>query len=441
MGTLPFDFYQPIDPPRAFQILAHRGMMRQAPENTAGALQRCIEQGVEWAEVDVRLTRDGHHVLFHDSRLDGKTGATGSVRDYTLAELLALDAGAKFSPEARGTRLLTAAQALALSRGGLNLCFDCKNADPELLAREIRDAGMERQVVVFDKVEALRRVRAASGGAIPIMPKWRTPFGLTTWVDEVGPEVVEINADELTPEVARAFHDRGIIVQVKVLGHWDTPEVWNQVLDAGADWLQTDRPEELVAHKRRAPSFSLSGKEITMHLAYETLEQALRELPPLPADEGSVVMVVARPEEGARLIPERCPLTPEGGVEGDRWGHRKSSNPLSQITVMRADVARLFANGQPLSIFGDNLLVELDLSNSNLPAGTRLRVGTALCEVTTQPHTGCIKFAARVGEDARNLTAAPAFGEQRLRGLHFRVLEPGEVGPGDPIRVLSRPKR
>src|ERR1051325_11493153 len=119
-----FNFFEPLDPPRAFQIMAHRGMMRHAPENTAGALQRCIDRGVEWAEVDVRLTRDGHHVLFHDARLDRKTEATGSVRDHTLADLMALDAGARFSPAAQDARLLTVAQALALARRRLNLCFD-----------------------------------------------------------------------------------------------------------------------------------------------------------------------------------------------------------------------------------------------------------------------------------------------------------------------------
>jgi MOSC domain-containing protein YiiM len=177
-----------------------------------------------------------------------------------------------------------------------------------------------------------------------------------------------------------------------------------------------------------------------MHLSYDVLEKRLRELPPPPSDEGTVVLVVARPEVDARVTPERCRLTPENGVEGDRWAARQNSNPKSQITVMRADVARLIADGQSLALFGDNLLVELDLSRENLPTGTRLRVGTALCEVTPQPHTGCSKFAARFGQDARDVTNAEAFEDWRLRGLYIRVLEAGEVGPGDRIEVLSRPQ-
>ncbi len=176
-----------------------------------------------------------------------------------------------------------------------------------------------------------------------------------------------------------------------------------------------------------------------MHLTYTALEQGLRQLPPPPSDEGTVALVVARPDTGVRLTPERCRLTPEGGVDGDRWTQRENPDPTMQITVMRADVARLIANGQPLSLFGDNLLVELDVSPANLPVGTRLQVGTAVCEVTPKPHTGCGKFAARFGQDAREVTAAVEFQDWRLRGLYFRVLEAGEVSPSDQIRVLSRP--
>ena len=176
-----------------------------------------------------------------------------------------------------------------------------------------------------------------------------------------------------------------------------------------------------------------------MHLPYAVLEKGLRELPPPPLDEGAVVLVVARPAVDERLTPSRCPLTPDGGVEGDRWALRPNPSPDAQITVMRADVARLIGNGQPLALFGDNLQVELDLSQANLPTGTRLQVGTAVCEVTPQPHTGCGKFAARFGQEARAITGAPKFLDWRLRGLYIRVIEAGEVGPGDRIRVLSRP--
>jgi len=176
-----------------------------------------------------------------------------------------------------------------------------------------------------------------------------------------------------------------------------------------------------------------------MALAYDVLERGLWALPAPPRDAGTVALVVVRPETEQRETPERARLTLEGGVEGDRWGKREGRKLKNQITLMRVDVARLFADGQPLSLFGDNLLVELDLSTGNLPAGTRLWIGTALCEVTPEPHTGCGKFAARFGADARALTLAPEYVEDHLRGIHVFVVEPGEVGPGDGVRVVSRP--
>lgn len=177
------------------------------------------------------------------------------------------------------------------------------------------------------------------------------------------------------------------------------------------------------------------------HLTCEILEARFRELPPPPTDEGEVVLVVVRPETNERVTPARARLTREYGVEGDRWSRRENPSSRSQITVMRADVAGLVADGQPIALCGDNLQVRLDLSTDNLPAGTRLRVGTALCEVTAKPHTGCGKFAARFGPEAREWTNSPENSAYRLRGIHLCVLEPGEVGPGDPIRVVARPDR
>lgn len=176
-----------------------------------------------------------------------------------------------------------------------------------------------------------------------------------------------------------------------------------------------------------------------MHLDYATLEQGLHALPPPPKDAGVVVEVVARPESNARETPTVAKLTPERGLEGDRWGKRAHTSNRDQITVMRADFGRLAANGQSLALFGDNLVVELDLSEENLPAGTRIRVGTALCEVTPQPHTGCAKYEARFGKDARDLTLAKEYVPLRLRGLYVCVVEAGEVRPGDAVQVLSRP--
>jgi MOSC domain-containing protein YiiM len=107
-----------------------------------------------------------------------------------------------------------------------------------------------------------------------------------------------------------------------------------------------------------------------------------------------------------------------------------------QLAVMNRDVAALIAAGQPLTTFGDNLYVDLDLSAANLPPGTRLRLGGALLETTAFPHNGCAKFNARFGNDALRLVQRMETRHQNYRGVYWRVVEPGEIAVGDAIEVL-----
>jgi MOSC domain-containing protein YiiM len=175
------------------------------------------------------------------------------------------------------------------------------------------------------------------------------------------------------------------------------------------------------------------------HLPRDVLEQRLAALPAPPTEAGRIALLVSRWEDAVRETPERVRLTPQGGMPGDAWARKTPEKVDAQLTVMQADVAQLMANGQALSLFGDNLLIELDLSAENLPPGTRLRAGTALLQVTPEPHNGCLKFRGRFGQDALKLTADPRHREKKLRGIHMRVIEAGEVGVADEIRVVERP--
>jgi len=125
-------------------------------------------------------------------------------------------------------------------------------------------------------------------------------------------------------------------------------------------------------------------------------------------------------------------------VPGDDWSRRPPRDPEAQLAVMCAPVAELIANGQPLVVFGDNLFVDLDLSNAEPAAGTRLRVGGAVVEVTPKPHNGCSKFHARFGADALRFVQAKPTRDRNLRGIYWKVIEPGAVAVGDAIDVVGR---
>ena len=252
-----FPFLQPLDPPRPQQVMAHRGEAGQAPENSRPALLRCIEDGLEWAEIDLRLTRDGHFVLSHDSEVKAGTNGVWKIREHTLEELSGLDVGSAFAARYQAIGLLSLEECFKIARGKLNLYLDCKEVNPEQLAREILDVGMEKQVVVYDELTHLRRVTEASGGRIATMAKWHPGIDIASWTSSNQLAAVEINADEITPAVASRFHALGVKVETKNLGAWDNPKYWDVIIDAGADWLQTDVPEEFLARaiRRRIPKW------------------------------------------------------------------------------------------------------------------------------------------------------------------------------------------
>ena len=246
-----YEFFEPVQPPRAVQVVAHRGLKAAAPENTLPAFQAAVDAGFEWVELDVRLTSDGKHVVLHDSTVDRTTNGTGSIKEMTLAELRELDAGTWFAPRFTGAKVPTFSETLEFCKGKVNLNVDCKDVDPELLVNEIRSAAMERQVVVFGDPALLQRIKQLSGGTIPLQPGINSRLDVQYWVDLLQPAAVEVYAENITPELVKGFHEAGVIVQPQTLGDRDRPEVWRRCIEMGVDWIQTDYAENVLAEYAR----------------------------------------------------------------------------------------------------------------------------------------------------------------------------------------------
>ncbi|MBA2319890.1 MAG: hypothetical protein H0V89_01935 [Deltaproteobacteria bacterium] len=149
-------------------------------------------------------------------------------------------------------------------------------------------------------------------------------------------------------------------------------------------------------------------------------------------------LLVARGPGEARATPSAVTLQRDRPLPGDRWSPSRDAERGSQLTAMEHRVGIRIANGQDLALFGDNLVLELALDAANLPIGGLVRVGGALLEVTSKPHNGCKKYAARFGLAALAWISVPTRRPLRLRGIHFRVAGPGRVAVGDPVKIVSR---
>ena len=176
----------------------------------------------------------------------------------------------------------------------------------------------------------------------------------------------------------------------------------------------------------------------------QELEASLDHLRQAPKDEGVVQLIVCRPNVDQREVLEEAELDIEKGLIGDNWlvrGSKKtpdgSAHPEMQINIMNARVTALVAQEKerwPLA--GDQLYIDMDLSHENLPAGSRLAVGTAVLEVSALPHTGCKKFVSRFGIEAMEFVNSTVGKELCLRGINAKIIQGGIVKVGQTARKI-----
>jgi hypothetical protein len=180
------------------------------------------------------------------------------------------------------------------------------------------------------------------------------------------------------------------------------------------------------------------------HLTREELDAGLAGIRLSPVNEGVLELIVRRPQIDAREVIEEATLDTAEGLLGDNWRTRGSSrtadgssHPDMQLNIMNARVINLLTQGKERwQLAGDQLFVDMNLSAENVPPKTLLALGSAVIEVTAQPHTGCQKFAARFGLDALKFVSSPLGRELNLRGINARVVHAGVIRVGDVLRKL-----
>jgi hypothetical protein len=178
------------------------------------------------------------------------------------------------------------------------------------------------------------------------------------------------------------------------------------------------------------------------HLTRAELEAGLDVIRLAPRDNGALEMIVRRPTIGGRELLEAGELDVVHGLIGDTWKTRHNRHapdgipdPDTQVTIMGSRAAALVARDKsrwPLA--GDQLFLDMNLAIENLPAGTRLELGSAVLEITEPPHTGCGKFVERFGVDAMKFVNSPVGRALCLRGVNAKVVKDGVIRLGDRAR-------
>lgn len=244
---------------------AHRGGASLWPENTLVAFRAALDLGVTHLESDLRQTRDGHLVLFHDARVERTTNGTGYVHEHTLAELQALDAGYRFYQSGgypyrgRGLRVPTLEEALdLLPTAHFNL--ELKGRSLALGARLwqliSRRQIQERLLVAAANDVSVQRFRELSRGEVATSAGSRECLrfvcaahtGTWRWLTpEYDALQLPLRLGRLpvvTRRSIRAAHELGVQVHVWTI---DDPETMSALWQHGVDGIMTDRPDLLMS--------------------------------------------------------------------------------------------------------------------------------------------------------------------------------------------------
>ena len=181
------------------------------------------------------------------------------------------------------------------------------------------------------------------------------------------------------------------------------------------------------------------------HLDLAKLNAARDRILASPRDDGRIDLIVRRPGVDERETVAEATLDTEEGLVGDSWRARGaksapdgSANPKAQLTLMNARVAALVAmTPERIPLAGDQFYVDFDLTAANVPSGTRLALGSAVIEVSDEPHTGCRKFFDRFGNDAHRFVNSKEDRQLNLRGVNAFVVTGGTVRTGDTVRKTA----
>lgn len=134
-----------------FEIVAHRGIPSEAPENTIASFQRAIDLGADAIEFDVRLTSDHIPVVYHYFQLDNFTSATGMIFDFTWEQLQDVEVFCKNNLSSKPGRISTLEEILELFGGKVGLEIHVQGPEPE--AAEIIGATLKQFSRLWDQFE------------------------------------------------------------------------------------------------------------------------------------------------------------------------------------------------------------------------------------------------------------------------------------------------
>jgi len=227
--------------------ISHRGVKKFAPENTIPAIEKAIELGFDFVELDIHYTADGYPVVIHDSFVDRTTPAHGPVAKYTLKEITMLDAGLYFDEKFKGTKVPSLEDALKVMQGKIKLYLDQKELPKKMLLELLKKYNFYPDNIVVVGNNLFQKMFRLLAPDAPVMPKLSSVENINTTLKAFPhPEAFNVNYRDCSPELVRSAHKHGVKVFVNTLQGGEKAEIMHYLIDCGVDAIQTDHPDMLI---------------------------------------------------------------------------------------------------------------------------------------------------------------------------------------------------
>lgn len=242
------------------KIVAHRGASKFAPENTIAAFLKAAEMGADYAEMDVRQTRDGHFIIMHDAAVNRTTDGTGDVSTMTLEQIKKLDAGSHFSPDFAGEKVPTLREALKAIKGKILPDIDYKAGDLKELVKVLDEEGYltDGNVTFHGSRDEVKAVSELTTKLLVRPSSFDGARGFPELVKKVNPPIVNIGKAAFSDYYIKLIHHEKKLAFVNALRRADKKKFMQRAIDAGADFIQADNLDVLVplvkSSKSQAPN-------------------------------------------------------------------------------------------------------------------------------------------------------------------------------------------
>jgi len=229
-------------------VVGHRGARGLAPENTIASFDTARRIGVDWVELDVHVSKDDHLVVMHDAAVDRTTDGHGYLRDMTLSEIKALDAGGWFDSRFVGQKVPTLPEVLEWSEGELGLVIELKGGFQQGLVPKVVDLlwkhdRVDQVILISFNHRAIQHVQALG-------PEIRTGIlyvarlvNSVAVARDVGADALHPNYNYVDLDLVNEAHTAGLAVSTWTVNE---PEPIRGLIEMGVDSIATDYPDRMV---------------------------------------------------------------------------------------------------------------------------------------------------------------------------------------------------